>query len=44
MDIKEAMFSIHPMKSPGLDRYSSSFFREVWGDIGTKYAGQSRNS
>ena len=35
-DIKEAMFSIHPMKSPGLDGYSSSFFREAWADIGPK--------
>jgi len=35
-DIKEAMFSIHPMMSPGPDGYSSSFFREAWADIGPK--------
>ena len=39
-DIKEAIFSIHPMKSPGPDSHNSSFFRETWshGRLGLKYA------
>ena len=36
MDIKEVMFLIHPMKSPGPDGYSNSFFKVIWNDIGPK--------
>ena len=43
-DIKEAMFSIHPMKSPGLDGYSSSFLEKHGVTLEAKYARQSRNS
>lgn len=34
--IKEAMFSIHSVKSPSPDGYSSSFFKAGWADIGPK--------
>ncbi|XP_060212118.1 uncharacterized protein LOC132639701 [Lycium barbarum] len=33
-EVKEAMFSINPNKSPGPDGYGSGFFREAWSIIG----------
>jgi len=35
-DIKEAMWSIAPIKSPGPDGYSSNFFKACWGEISPK--------
>uniref|UniRef100_A0A803PCV9 Uncharacterized protein n=1 Tax=Cannabis sativa TaxID=3483 RepID=A0A803PCV9_CANSA len=32
--VKKALFSIHPSKSPRLDGFGSSFFRDIWSKIG----------
>lgn len=34
VDVREAMFSIHSQKAPGLDRYSVSFFKHNWEVVG----------
>ncbi|XP_074300183.1 uncharacterized protein LOC141631406 [Silene latifolia] len=33
-EIKEALFSIPDIKSPGPDGYTSKFFKDAWGEIG----------
>ena len=33
-DIKDALFSIPSIKSPGPDRFNSGFFKAAWGTIG----------
>lgn len=33
-DIKQAIFSMDDSKSPGVDGYTSAFFKEVWAIIG----------
>uniref|UniRef100_A0A803PY01 Reverse transcriptase domain-containing protein n=1 Tax=Cannabis sativa TaxID=3483 RepID=A0A803PY01_CANSA len=35
-DVKKAMFSIHSSKSPGLDGFGSSFFKDLWSEIGNE--------
>ncbi|XP_062100130.1 uncharacterized protein LOC133806011 [Humulus lupulus] len=33
-DVKRSLFSIHSIKSPGLDGYGSGFYKSLWKDIG----------
>ncbi|XP_062075642.1 uncharacterized protein LOC133779742 [Humulus lupulus] len=33
-DVKVALFSIHPVKSPSPDGYGASFFNDMWKEIG----------
>uniref|UniRef100_A0A803PUK6 Reverse transcriptase zinc-binding domain-containing protein n=1 Tax=Cannabis sativa TaxID=3483 RepID=A0A803PUK6_CANSA len=35
-DVKKGMFSIHSSKSPGLDGFRSSFFKDLWSEIGNE--------
>lgn len=34
LEVKEALFSIHPDKAPGLDGFSASFYHSFWDIIG----------